>query len=199
VPSVPIFVVMSLNMATTFAAAPLIAAVKAEGRFRLFLGWQTCQILFALAGYLLAMWMARGFEMDSWVGLGTERALAVMVAMVNWCAWGVALPIVARIAGLSAGASEFLRDTGVIRALVPSALMLAPALGVAWVLERTLPLVAADSVTALVVAPAFVIIAVLRLALGNADLAPLIQRFARGWLARPLGWLAPSGSGGVRR
>ena len=76
--AVPIFATLSILESFFFAAAPTMAMLKAQGKFRTFLLWQGCHLVVSAGILLLAvMW---------WGALG--------VAVVGAVLWSVSLPLV---------------------------------------------------------------------------------------------------------
>ncbi len=112
-PAWPIFVALSVVEAFYFATAPTIALLKAQGRFRTFLAWQSIQLAVSIVAYPIAasVWGAIGvaltavsiwgFSLPIAVWLGTRSvggtwwsALRVFVAP-----WWTALPIALMVYG----------------------------------------------------------------------------------------------------
>jgi O-antigen/teichoic acid export membrane protein len=90
-PAAAIFAVLSMCEALFFAAAPTMAMLKAQGRFRLFLIWQGVHfiVLVAILPMVASVWGALG------------------VAVANMLLWAVSLPMVVALAvrpsGVAAG------------------------------------------------------------------------------------------------
>ena len=106
-PAARIFSVLSLSESFFFAAIPTMALLKAQGRFRTFLAWQSTQLAVSLVGFPLmackegalgvaalatTVWAA-SLPIAVWIGI-RERGHSLLHAVRLFAApWSTALPI----------------------------------------------------------------------------------------------------------
>jgi PST family polysaccharide transporter len=86
-PAAPVFAMLCLSEALFFAAAPTMALLRAQGRFRAFLAWQGIHLVVAV----LVLPMA------------ATNAGAFGIAVTTTCLWAVSLPIAVSVAARRGG------------------------------------------------------------------------------------------------
>lgn len=101
--SITIFIVLSVAQAFVFVAAPSIALLKAQGRFRMYLAWQLAQLVVASLTFVAAVLYGgpAALEIASRLGLPVDpnagKALALGVASA--VVWAMFCPIAVWIGG----------------------------------------------------------------------------------------------------
>lgn len=86
-PAAPVFAVLCLSEALFFAAAPTMALLRAQGRFRAFLAWQGVHLMVAVVVLPMA----------------ASNAGALGIALATTCLWAVSLPIAVGVAARRGG------------------------------------------------------------------------------------------------
>jgi PST family polysaccharide transporter len=101
--AVAAFAVLSVGQAFMFVAAPATALVKAQGRFRAYVIWQSAQLAVAISGFCLAA--AHGAGMARWLvaqaGFPSPEAagIPVAVAIASALVWMASCPLGVWIGG----------------------------------------------------------------------------------------------------
>jgi PST family polysaccharide transporter len=155
--AIGIFAVLSIGQAFVFVAAPAIAMLKAQGRFRAYLVWQGCQV--AVAAALFAAGILHGgpsaLAIAGIVGLPTSEGIApaLALAFASAIVWALFCPIVVWLAGrpalLGVGTTLSVFFTPWLVAVPATALAI-----VAWLgLRAAMATLAADVLAVLVVGP----------------------------------------------
>jgi PST family polysaccharide transporter len=192
-PSVPIFIVMSLNMLMTFAAAPLIAILKANGRFRLFLSWQVLQLFGSLTGYLMLSTIFIRSEVPGLLGAHSELLVPIAISVVNLIAWVIAIPLIARAIDLESSVWSFYWTGGIFENLLRGVLVAAPFLGLYAASDRLLTPALSDVVVTVLVAPLYLVAALIACGRSNPDIGRQLRRYGC-WLRTTMGFSRRSSS-----
>jgi PST family polysaccharide transporter len=173
--AVPTLAALSVGQAFFFAVAPIMAMLRAQGRFRVLLVWQLLQLVLSIGLYCLA-----------------ASGGALPVAIVDTCVWGLSVPVMAWVCvrGRGVAVPEALRP---VVAPWLTALPIALLSWVVWQLLRPWEYPGA-AVSVFIVGPlaGLASLAAVRVSQPTtyAELAPMVSRAAGAFARLPRGAVA---------
>jgi hypothetical protein len=173
--AVPTLAALSVGQAFFFAVAPIMAMLRAQGRFRVLLVWQLLQLVLSIGVYCLA-----------------ASGGALPVAIVDTCVWGLSVPVMAWVCvrGRGVAVPEALRP---VVAPWLTALPIALLSWVVWQLLRPWEYPGA-AVSVFIVGPlaGLASLAAVRVSQPTtyAELAPMVSRAAGAFARLPRGAVA---------